>query len=62
MKKQRIVLASVLKPVDDTRMFEKIGKSLSDNPDFEIFIIGYPSKQPPNDPEITFFRTHILFG
>jgi len=42
MKKQRIVLASVLKPVDDTRMFEKIGKSLSRNPDYEIFIIRYP--------------------
>jgi len=54
MKKQRIVLASVLKPVDDTRMFEKIGKSLSDNPNYEIFIIGYPSKQPPTDPTITF--------
>ena len=54
MKKQRIVLASVLKPVDDTRMFEKFGKSLSDNPDYEIFIIGYPSKHQPNDPRITF--------
>jgi glycosyltransferase involved in cell wall biosynthesis len=54
MKKQRIVLASVLKPVDDTRMFEKIGKSLSNNPNFEIFIIGYPSKQPQVDPKITF--------
>lgn len=53
MKKQRIVLASVLKPVDDTRMFEKIGKSLSTNPNFEIFIIGYPSRQPSNDPKIT---------
>jgi glycosyltransferase involved in cell wall biosynthesis len=54
MKKQRIVLASVLKPVDDTRMFEKIGKSLSENSHFEIFIIGYASKQPPVDPKITF--------
>jgi len=54
MKKQRIVLASVLKPVDDTRMFEKIGKSLSANPDYEIFILGYPSKYPVNDRAITF--------
>ncbi len=54
MKKQRIVLASVLKPVNDTRMFEKIGKSLSNNPDYEIFILGYPSKHPPNEPRITF--------
>jgi hypothetical protein len=54
MKKQRIVLASVLKPVDDTRMFEKLGKSLSDNPNYEIFILGYPSKQPPTNPKIIF--------
>lgn len=54
MKKRRIVLASLLKPVDDTRMFEKIGKSLSKNPDYEIFIIGYPSKKTNNDLRITF--------
>lgn len=52
MKKQRIVLASVLKPVDDTRMFEKLGKSLSGNPNYDIFILGYPSKQPPADTKI----------
>ena len=56
MKKQRIVLASVLKPIDDTRMFEKIGRSLSDNPNYEIFVIGYPSKTPPNVPAITFIQ------
>lgn len=44
MKKRRIVLASILKPVDDTRMFEKIGTSLSKVSDYEIFIIGYPGK------------------
>lgn len=60
MKKQRIVLASVLKPVDDTRMFEKIGKSLSSNSSYQIFIIGYPSKHPPVDPEIKFI-THPNF-
>lgn len=43
MKKRRIVLASILKPVDDTRMFEKIGASLSKVHDYEIFVIGYPS-------------------
>jgi len=54
MKKQRIVLASVLKPVDDTRMFEKMGKSLCKNPDFEVFIVGYPSNKPSDDPNIEF--------
>ncbi len=54
MKKQRIVLASVLKPIDDTRMFEKIGKSLARVPEYEIFIIGYPSQQPPYNAGIKF--------
>ncbi len=44
MKKQRIVLASILKPVDDTRMFEKMAGTLSKVNDYEIFVIGYPSK------------------
>jgi len=54
MKKRRIVLASVLKPIDDTRMFEKIGKSLSTNNNYEIFIIGYPSKKQPDEVKIQF--------
>jgi glycosyltransferase involved in cell wall biosynthesis len=54
MKKRRIVLASILKPVDDTRMFEKLGRSLLHIPDVEIFIIGYPSKKPVSHPSITF--------
>ena len=53
MKKQRIVLASVLKPVDDVRMFEKIGKSLSAITGHDVFIIGYPSKAPGADPKIS---------
>jgi glycosyltransferase involved in cell wall biosynthesis len=40
MKKRRIVLASVLKPVDDTRMFEKMGGSLAGI--YEVHIVGYP--------------------
>jgi len=46
MKKRRIVLASVLKPVDDTRMLEKMSASLSGTGDYEIFIIGYPAREP----------------
>jgi hypothetical protein len=37
------VLASVLKPVDDTRMLEKIGATLADSSLFEVSIIGYPT-------------------
>jgi glycosyltransferase involved in cell wall biosynthesis len=41
IKKRRIVLASVLKPVDDTRMFEKFGLTLAK--DYEVHIIGKAS-------------------
>ncbi len=54
MKKRTIVLASVLKPVDDTRMFEKFGISLSDSGDYQVVIIGYPSSIKPAYPNIDF--------
>jgi glycosyltransferase involved in cell wall biosynthesis len=38
IKKRRIVIASVLKPVNDPRMFEKMGVSLSQ--DYEVHIFG----------------------
>lgn len=40
--KKRVVLASVLKPVSDTRMLEKIGPALVSE-GFDVYIIGYPS-------------------
>lgn len=40
IKKRRIVLASVLKPVNDPRMFEKLGPTLADK--YEVHIIGSP--------------------
>jgi hypothetical protein len=51
--KTRVVLASVLKPVDDTRMYEKIGATLVEA-GFEVFIIGYPSTATSHISEITF--------
>lgn len=42
-KKRRIVLASILKPVDDARMFEKMGASLAQSGEYEVFIVGYPT-------------------
>ncbi len=47
-KKRRIVIASVLKPVDDTRMFEKLALSLAAIA--EVHVIGYPSSRPPAQP------------
>ncbi|MFM7852383.1 MAG: hypothetical protein ACKO96_10825, partial [Flammeovirgaceae bacterium] len=43
IKKPRIVIASVLKPVDDTRAFEKMANSLAKQ-NFEVYLIGQPSK------------------
>lgn len=55
MKKRRIVIASVLKPVDDTRAFEKIAGTLTAN-GWEVFLIGQPSKNSSSGhPKIHFF-------
>lgn len=53
IKKRRIVLASVLKPVDDTRMFEKLGATLAEDKNFEVSIIGYPSTNTSTPSGIT---------
>ncbi|HEU5292908.1 MAG TPA: hypothetical protein VFU05_19810 [Cyclobacteriaceae bacterium] len=52
IKKRRIVLASVLKPVDDTRMFEKLGPTLAADKTNEVSIIGYTSTAKPIHPDI----------
>lgn len=45
----------MLKPVDDTRMFEKIGATLADSGEYEISIIGYPSTGAPVHDNITLY-------
>ena len=54
MKKRRIVLASLLKPVNDTRMFEKMGSSLAKSGQYEVHIIGYPSSTPISESNVHF--------
>ena len=54
IKKRRIVLASVLKPIDDTRLFEKIGMTLAANDELEVTIIGYPAENVPQHTSINF--------
>jgi hypothetical protein len=44
----------VLKPVDDARMFEKIGQTLADTGEYDIHIFGYPSAKDHNYPGIRF--------
>lgn len=45
IKKKTIVIASVLKPVDDTRMYEKMGSSLVRTGRFDVHILGYPTQR-----------------
>ena len=54
MKKRRIVLASLLKPVNDTRMFEKMGVSLVHTGLYEVHIIGSPSAADLHTQDIHF--------
>lgn len=44
IKKRRILLASVLKPVNDTRMAAKLGGSLL--PDYDVHVAGFPAAAP----------------
>ncbi len=57
-KKRRIVLASILKPVDDTRMFWKMGISLAQAGLYEVIIVGYPPSSTPSFSAVQF----ISFG
>ena len=46
-RKRKIVLASVLKPVNDVRMAEKLGVSLLKAGEFEVHVIGFPGPGQP---------------
>ncbi len=54
MKKRRIVLASVLKPVDDPRMFEKMATSLARSGAYEVHVIGHRSDGVAREPAVHF--------
>ena len=54
MPQHRIVIASVLKPVDDPRMYEKMALSLSQTNKYAINIIGFGSKNLPEQQGIKF--------
>jgi glycosyltransferase involved in cell wall biosynthesis len=58
IKKRKIVIASVLKPVDDTRMFEKMGQTLAATDRYEVHIIGFPGSTNPAYPGIVFHPSH----
>lgn len=54
MKRTQAVIASLLKPVDDTRMYEKLGLSMAETNKYEVNIIGFDSKNVSNHPNIHF--------
>ncbi|MDH5476051.1 MAG: glycosyltransferase [Cyclobacteriaceae bacterium] len=56
---KKVVLASVLKPVNDTRMFEKIGVSLAATNNYDVNIIGFQTNTVEKHSKITF---HPLFN
>lgn len=59
MTKNVIAIISVLKPVDDTRNYEKIASSISNTNKYDINIIGFSPKRIPVYPNITF---HAIFN
>lgn len=54
MKKTKVVVASLLKPIDDTRMYEKFGLSMAETNKYDINIIGFNSKNVRSSEGINF--------
>lgn len=55
MKKSRIVIASVLKPADDVRAFEKMASTLV-AAGYEVYLIGMPASTPITPPGVRFLE------
>lgn len=51
----KVVFASVLKPVDEPRMYSKMGRSLAQTYKYDVNIIGFESKNLIKDPLISFW-------
>lgn len=60
IKKQTIVIASILKPVDDTRAFEKMAASLA-GLGHQVFLIGQPGKTPDSGHPLIKFLPLVPF-
>ena len=59
MTKNVIAIISVLKPVDDTRNYEKVAASISNTNKYDVNIIGFSAKRIPENTNITF---HPIFS
>lgn len=55
MKQTKLVIASVLKPVNDIRLFEKFALSISQAKKYDINIIGFYAKNLPVTNNISFY-------
>ncbi len=56
--KPKVVIASILRPVDDHRMYEKLGRTIADLHVCEVHIIGYCSHRRVREQNIVF---HALY-
>ncbi len=54
--RKKAAIVSVLKPVDDARNYKKIGISLAETNNYDLFMIGYPSGSKPELPNIHFLK------
>ncbi|RDV13923.1 glycosyltransferase [Pontibacter diazotrophicus] len=59
MSEKRILIASLLKPINDTRMYEKLAVSLSKLSGVQVHVCGYKAPVPPDAPATVAF--HPLF-
>ena len=50
MSEKRILIASLLKPVNDTRLYEKLGLSLCKLPDVQVHLCGFEAVLPAEAP------------
>ncbi|WP_324670717.1 glycosyltransferase [Hymenobacter sp. GOD-10R] len=55
-----LLLASVLKPLDDTRMYGKFGRTLASRPDLDVHVAGRRAPRPENAPPN--LHTHELLA
>ncbi len=58
MAKKKVLIASVLKPVNEPRMYKKLGLSLAQNSNVEVHIVGYKPKTNALNENIIF---HPIF-
>ncbi|WP_439882349.1 glycosyltransferase [Pontibacter sp. MBLB2868] len=62
MSEKRILLASLLKPVNDTRLYEKLALSLSKLADTQLAICGFRAPIPANVPgNISFYPLFFFY-